>query len=32
MSDTGTIEEVELCTACDRPINPFTGECSGCSD
>ncbi len=24
--------EPEKCTACGRPINPFTAECSGCSD
>lgn len=22
----------ERCTACGRPINPFTAECAGCSD
>lgn len=22
----------QLCTSCDRPINPLTGECAGCSD
>jgi hypothetical protein len=20
------------CSSCDRPVNPFTGECAGCSD
>ncbi len=22
----------ERCTACNKPINPQTGECAGCSD
>jgi hypothetical protein len=26
------IVKPELCTSCNRPINPFTSECGGCSD
>lgn len=22
----------EICGSCDKPINPQTGECAGCSD
>lgn len=31
MSNTPAADVV-LCSSCERPVNPFTGECGGCSD